>query len=1021
MTSTLILAPPSTGKTQHCVELVRATCTEHPGETVWVLLPDHRRAIAFRHQMMLAGGALGARITPFTDFYKEALIRAGRARQLISDAAALRLVRSATNELFERGELSAYAAIHATPGFILSLYERFIELERAHIRPSDLLSIVPAGDQGAIELARLYAAYLDRLDAVGWTDAEKLSWLAVDELERDPSWLTNLPLVVVDGFDEFSSTQIMTLRLIAAHTPRLFVTLPGEPGMARRVHRRFAYTLEALRRAINFEIVALEGKTHLPTPLAHLERGLFQPEAGKVSGRPNLTLIEARAPADEAREALRWLKARLLRDGLPPGACAIVTPDPSLYHPVLRQTAQEFGLPLSFSQPELLISAPAVAAVIDLLSLPVEDYPRRALIDTLRSPYFDLSAFGLFPEMAKRFEIAGRTGQVVGSLRQWLEALDRLAGTLEESFPSDEDGAWPSLPRGEAARQMADGLRRLAERLSPFSALSTADWVDWVEKLLSEIKFFERTDAGQDRIVRDSFYKAMRSLCQADILCPTGKIPYPYFLSELMGLLRGSNLPSGENQTASIQVLRFTEVRGLRFQALALLGLAEGLFPELERPDPFLNEDLRGLLGLEPRLGREQTSLFYQAVTRSDRSLLLTRPYLSPDGETWEPSPYWNAACALLSEKPWHIRPDDPRPLADAASPQELLFWAAQRDSLPPEFLPDFHQHWEELNHSRAFLSARLARDPSTHKEGDLQILSSELAERFGSGYPWSPTQLETYGVCPYRFFVEMVLLLEAVEEPQTGFDARQLGSMLHRILEQAYRMAASPGDAQSVILSLNEVAPRTFAEAPERYGFRPDPLWAVQQEQLLRSLQRSVERLAETGKGWTPLAFELVFGYGSAPALYINTTTRGPVLLRGVIDRVDRDSAGRVRIIDYKIGGSRLSAADLLEGERLQLPLYALAARDALRLGQIADGLYWSVLPARAGSLRLERFKGETGGIHFQGVEGAAAVAALHVERIINGVQSGEFPPLPPQSGCPAYCAAARWCWHYRPSNTHF
>lgn len=1020
MTSTLILAPPSTGKTQHCVELVRTTCTENPGETVWVLLPDHRRANAFRHRLMLAGGALGARVTTFTDFYKEALARAGRARPLISDAVALRLIRSVANELFERSELSAYAAIHATPGFILSLYERFIELERAHIRPSDLLANIPAGDRGTTDLAHLYGAYLDRLDDVGWTDIEKLSWLALDELERDPSWLTNLPLVVVDGFDELNSTQIMTLRLIADHTPRLVVTLPGEPGMTRRVYRRFAHTLEALRRAIDFEIVIPDGKAHLPKPLVHLERGLFQPEAGKVSGRPNLTLIEARLPGDEAREALRWLKTRILRDGLSPGACAIVTPDSNLYHPALRQTAQEFGLPLSFSQSELLISTPAVAAAIDLLRLPAEDYPRHTLIDTLRSPYFDLSTFGLFPEMAKRFEIAGRTGQVIGGLDQWLETLDRLAGIPEESLPEDEDGTWPSLPMGDSARQMADGLRRLAERLSPLSALSTFEWVDWIEKLLNEVKFFERTDIGQDRYVRDSFYKTMRSLCQADILAPSGKIPYSDFLSELMGLLRGSSLSSEENPTTSIQVLRFAEIRGLRFQALALLGLAEGLFPELERPDPFLSEELRGILGLEPRLGREQTSLFYQAVTRSDRFLLLTRPYLSPDGETWEPSPYWNAICALISEKPWHIRPDDPRPLADAASPQELLFWAAQRGSLPTEFINDFHHHWEDLNRSRAILSARLARDPSAHQEGNLQILSSELAERFGSGYPWSPTQLEIYGACPYRFFAEIVLQLEAVEEPQTGFDARQFGSMLHRILEQAYRMAASPGDVQSVIISLNEVAQRTFAEAPERYGFRPGPLWAVQQEQLLRSLQRSVEKLAEMGKDWTPLAFELVFGYGSSPALQIDAT-RGPVILRGVIDRVDRDNAGRIRIIDYKIGGSSLSAADLLEGKRLQLPLYALAARDALHLGQIADGLYWSVLPARAGSLRLERFKGETGGILFQDVEGATAVATLHVKRIIDGVHSGKFPPLPPQSGCPSYCAAAHWCWAYRPADTHF
>ena len=58
--------------------------------------------------------------------------------------------------------------------------------------------------------------------------------------------------------------------------------------------------------------------------------------------------------------------------------------------------------------------------------------------------------------------------------------------------------------------------------------------------------------------------------------------------------------------------------------------------------------------------------------------------------------------------------------------------------------------------------------------------------------------------------------------------------------------------------------------------------------------------------------------------------------LLRGFIDRVDRAPRTALAYIDYKTAGpERLLQAAVTEGKRLQLPLYALAARDALGVGR--------------------------------------------------------------------------------------
>ena len=69
---------------------------------------------------------------------------------------------------------------------------------------------------------------------------------------------------------------------------------------------------------------------------------------------------------------------------------ALVVPNLDLYRPLIQAAANEFGMTVHFNQQELLNKHPGINAVLEMLTLKTEDYPRRVLIDVLRSPYFDL-------------------------------------------------------------------------------------------------------------------------------------------------------------------------------------------------------------------------------------------------------------------------------------------------------------------------------------------------------------------------------------------------------------------------------------------------------------------------------------------------------------------------------------------------------------------------------------------------------------------------------------------------------
>ena len=68
------------------------------------------------------------------------------------------------------------------------------------------------------------------------------------------------------------------------------------------------------------------------------------------------------------------------------------------------------------------------------------------------------------------------------------------------------------------------------------------------------------------------------------------------------------------------------------------------------------------------------------------------------------------------------------------------------------------------------------------------------VAKELGEKRIWSASQFNDYGMCGFRFFSKRLLKLEEIEEPETGMDAAQRGTVIHAILEDTYRELAQKG-----------------------------------------------------------------------------------------------------------------------------------------------------------------------------------------------------------------------------------
>ncbi|MCL4560562.1 MAG: hypothetical protein M1281_08110, partial [Chloroflexi bacterium] len=246
----ILLSPSASGKTRTCVQTVREVLTRQPLAPVWVVVGDHRQAAHFRRRLAATGGALGARIVTFADLYLEILEIAGRRIPIVPAAMAHQLVQTAIS----RAELEYFAGLRGLPGFTLTLETALAEFKRSGVAPDRLSELTGQGGRSTQELRRIYQEYQTLLEWIGWTDPDGTAELALKALEDEPRLMGGCALLVVDGFDGFTTIQRRALRLLAQCSHRTLITLPGETSWGRPVHRGFQPALGDLQQDLDPEI-----------------------------------------------------------------------------------------------------------------------------------------------------------------------------------------------------------------------------------------------------------------------------------------------------------------------------------------------------------------------------------------------------------------------------------------------------------------------------------------------------------------------------------------------------------------------------------------------------------------------------------------------------------------------------------------------------------------------------------------------------------------------------------------------
>jgi ATP-dependent helicase/DNAse subunit B len=215
----------------------------------------------------------------------------------------------------------------------------------------------------------------------------------------------------------------------------------------------------------------------------------------------------------------------------------------------------------------------------------------------------------------------------------------------------------------------------------------------------------------------------------------------------------------------------------------------------------------------------------------------------------------------------------------------------------------------------------------------------------------FSPSELETYAACPFRYFGARVLGLEEREPDRTRL---HYGSLVHRVLQNLYdeerRRFAGPEDHPLPALQVEH-----FTQVVELFETQWQLLSAGLLPPDLRTLfacnggvlQLFLEAIALVESEYGNLLVEFVLRDAQGqPVLMGSDRDERAVFLRGKIDRVDvsRTQRSLAIISDYKTGRAmpnKERAVKLADGRLLQLPLYAAALQRVRPDLEVVGGAY--------------------------------------------------------------------------------
>ncbi len=890
------------------------------------------------------------------------------------------------------------------------------------------------------DLLKLWKGYQDRLKEMNCYDESDLM-VSAHSWVKDSVFLRQTPGILIYGFYDFNAAQKQLLE-VCFEEKEVTAFLPYEPTPA------FEFVKPALEWLKHLGFHQVEVKQPMPPvrsqALDHLCHNLFDDKKPLGSDPKEIQIISAPGESREVREVVRTILQSSKAEEIPFHEVGILLRAPEEYSRLFREAFYSLGIEAYLREKMPFMETRAGRSLKLLLNVMNGNFSRQSVMEF--ATFANLRMNGFSSEEGVRLNLPlwdaiSRQAGIVEGEKEWEERLHKFRESrINKQGAEGEDEGKRRLNQEDliALDHLIQFTRTLFHSIHKVERAKT--WRGKIEALLGAFDaLLEEDQEGQ--LVK----QAVRRLSELDVceIFPSTSD----FLRLVDKVLQTEGIPQGKFQRNGPSIVNLMAVRGVPFKMVVVPGMVEKSFPPLIRQDAILLDQERKAINrwmrekkneplplkAEARLNEERL-LFRLTIGAATKQLILSYPRMEIGTEKERlPSSFILASIKSLTGKSLDFTQMEKFtgfvriPLSEIA--------VKNPDKAIDEVEYDLSVG-QRMSAAKSLRGLLYLREVSSFFAKGLSLESSRWGKKKFTGYDGildsdealqvlrerysiykrsiSPTRLETYATCPYRYLLNVIMGVEALIEPEKEITLTHLdkGKLIHDILYEFYsdlkkERGMSLRLRKEDLERLLETARKKFNEFEQIGVTGFSMMWEMETKGMLDCLRDFFNKELEETE-FIPTYFEVRYGMKPYDLKESEISTEEPVLLhignntlslKGKIDRIDLTQdrkKGRVR--DYKTG--KISAKDnsFQGGRTLQLPLYLLAARQLL--GRIHQGI--EIESAEYYFLKDDK------PIMFEGAQLEKKEDELLeiLETLASGIEDGIFIPVPDRQDCKSrYC----------------
>lgn len=1024
MESTFLFGPSYSTLQNEVFERAQWLSSTNPESVIWLDGNSHRQSY-IADAWATEYSALQLRVTSLDNFVSDYYDRIAGPATLLDVSTRRRLIDQALRTLAED---DLFADAHRFRGEFSALFNTLEE--NGYATPETIEALVEESDLSEraakilTESYRRFSTYREDILA----EAEYTQHDAYESvLNADESITDVFPtadVVVVAGYYELTTNQQQFLEHINDDVS-LIVTLPtvackGEEEAERTGADAAVAETDAFYRSLTTNVSRITTETD---QLQQLAGTLYTPGSGDTEDPPEtLEWVQTTTPDREIRHVARSIRQRLSSDDTTPDDILVVIPGLLTYREAVEEVFGQYDLVASASTTRLLYQTYTGRAILDAVALCEESTPSvETAASLLTNPIADID---------------GNDHAAVSEFSRRLPT-DDVAALMEHVELDTEKGLSQVLEQADSVSS-ATGTEVIAELKELLTLLDIENQLERIDEEDGDLPF--------NAAMEHRAYQQVNTLFRATERVIERFGPYET-LSEISDELDQLQVSAPRQSTAGvIEVVGIEDSFMQDFEHLYFMDLVERDFPvDPERPR-FFEQLEDGLAGIDSTNYRAEARYQFATLLASSETVHLTTPQTTNDD-----TPLLASAVLDELQRITGIEPSSPD--NRNGSPEDVQravgrirtqsAHEAVDEAISTNVFGDpateFVQQGVTCAQNRASTGKRTYHDGQV----DSEVVDALHPRQEREGY--SPTRLTTYAKCGFRYYADNVIDLDTPEEITLEPDPLEVGNIIHDTLEAFYtRLQEEPGDpvdlsewdqesleeqlltAGGTVLEAQDLgyddafysswletlfAGLCDSDRNEHYG-GSDSLHDESAGVFARFLEYEIEQDGD------PAWFEVNMDFSNEyPGEVEITLPDGrSISIGGRIDRVTLDRSETpptAKVQDYKTSSQNIKQT--IDGVAFQLPLYALAASNALDESDIdtpADAGFYIVDPPDEvkESWPLTYYIGRMSGSDTPEADYERLLETITPERLqatVDGIEGGAFQPTIVDAGT----AGCRYC----------